>query len=960
MFDLPFRLFENRFQHELDRAGGHHQIQPNSPSSPLTVDPRLLTRGLSPSTLCSPITPEQLSSSSDPRLVGSTARNDPSPGLSIATPVAFKILDSILPPAVQEAPSFNYIAGPDHRLLLSTQVRRTLLSLSNNLAGTEALSFGNSIRYLGRDTGNALYHSIRSASDHTSRAITRTIFRGAVEAGDASIVHLILNHNTANINPNDEVCIFEDLKYTPIELASKFRHEKVIKVLLKHNVDVRKTFERGDPRYAPAGALECALGKMVQKDHVRLNPSIFKVLHDSGGAIREHWVWDLTLKKDGEFLRDVLSTHTQEHYKDWDKKIFLSALEIIDEQDCMKVIEDLVRVGADLNYLGCEYHGHKGHALIDSAAARGSSKLVQELLQRGAHITHDTLQFAIGSGNLDLIELLLDAGADVNSIGYNGNTSFAAAVRLERPDIRSLIISRGGMSHIRESPYFTAVSQAASEIWDIELIEHLLRINSATNARALGLILLHAVRNEEEDVAKRLIDLGADVETSYHYLAKGQGIYYGPPLYEALERRNSCLAHLLLQVNAAPCITISREPSMSILAIRWGDRSTIKALLFAGASFGGIAFTVAVKQNDQELVQILLDSGVDINSSPRHDDPVTALATAVENENVNMARYLFSRGAEPHDQSALKKCVHSNSREMLDLLLNEHARRYPFGRKGYGSSALLYAVECGQEDVVSMMLKKGADANKLEHNEERHKGWSSAFGEAITKDQPQRTRLIEMFLGAHCDPNGIVSQLEIAVGQGYPPSTTFTRFTALLAAVSTQDVSVAKLLIQHGADVNFPASGPVKRTPLQRAAEVGSMKMVSLLLEHGAEVNAPPARNGGGTALQLAATGGYIAIVWELMTKGADVNAKASALNGRTALEGASEHGRLDMVAVLLKAGAAENGKDHKQLKRAIEFARENGNFHICEFIEDVAGQAFVEDSELVDWDGQAAMVAET
>ncbi|KAF4546270.1 uncharacterized protein LTHEOB_4267 [Lasiodiplodia theobromae] len=187
-----------------------------------------------------------------------------------------------------------------------------------------------------------------------------------------------------------------------------------------------------------------------------------------------------------------------------------------------------------------------------------------------------------------------------------------------------------------------------------------------------------------------------------------------------------------------------------------------------------------------------------------------------------------------------------------------------------------------------------------------------------------------MFLGAHCDANGIVSQLEIVSFRGSrTTSITYIRLTAFLAAVGTRDVSVAKLLIQHGANVNFPANGPVKRTPLQRAAEIGSMDIANLLLEHGAEVNAPPARDGGGTALQLAAMGGYIGIAWELMTKGANVDAKASAANGRTALEGASEHGRLDMVAVLLKAGAADNGKDHAQLKRAMEFAKENGHFHI-------------------------------
>lgn len=209
MFDLPFRLFENRFQHELDQTGGRHQIQPNLPNSPLTIDPRLLMRGLSPSTLCSTIIPEQIPSSSDPRLVGSTNIKDHSPGLSVATHAAFKILDSILPPAFLEPPSFNYTIGPDRRLLPTTQLRRTLFSLSNNFAGTEALSFGDSLRCLGQDTGDALYRYIRSDSDHTSRAIARTIFRGAIESGDASIVHLILNHNTSNINPNDEVCILK-------------------------------------------------------------------------------------------------------------------------------------------------------------------------------------------------------------------------------------------------------------------------------------------------------------------------------------------------------------------------------------------------------------------------------------------------------------------------------------------------------------------------------------------------------------------------------------------------------------------------------------------------------------------------------------------------------------------------------------------------------------------------------
>ena len=94
----------------------------------------------------------------------------------------------------------------------------------------------------------------------------------------------------------------------------------------------------------------------------------------------------------------------------------------------------------------------------------------------------------------------------------------------------------------------------------------------------------------------------------------------------------------------------------------------------------------------------------------------------------------------------------------------------------------------------------------------------------------------------------------------------------------------------------------MKRTPLQKAAEVGNLKIVQLLMTRGADVNAPPAVRGGATALQLAAIGGYIGIVVVLLDNGANVFASAARMNGRTALEGAAEHGQIDMIKVLFNA----------------------------------------------------------
>ena len=186
---------------------------------------------------------------------------------------------------------------------------------------------------------------------------------------------------------------------------------------------------------------------------------------------------------------------------------------------------------------------------------------------------------------------------------------------------------------------------------------------------------------------------------------------------------------------------------------------------------------------------------------------------------------------------------------------------------------------------------------------------------------------MEVFLLKGCDPNSIVSQIRWS---GSP----FIRLTALLAAVGTQNAPKVELLLRYGADINLPARGPIKRTPLQRAAEIGSMEIVELLVRNGAEVNAPAARRSGATALQLAAIGGYIPIACALLNLKADIDAPSSKADGRTALEGAAEHGRLDMVKILLNAGAGSKGKDHTKFTRAIELAKDNGFSYICDLLE--------------------------
>lgn len=139
--------------------------------------------------------------------------------------------------------------------------------------------------------------------------------------------------------------------------------------------------------------------------------------------------------------------------------------------------------------------------------------------------------------------------------------------------------------------------------------------------------------------------------------------------------------------------------------------------------------------------------------------------------------------------------------------------------------------------------------------------------------------------------------LLIAVKKGHIPETD----QETRGDIEREYVEVARLLIEHGADVNVKTSYEI--TPLMNA--VGNAEMLELLLNHGADVHATDDK--GMTALAHAAQSGRYHTAMLLIKHGADITVETD--SGETLLILASGGGNPRLAKYLLDHGLNVNAK---------------------------------------------------
>lgn len=290
-------------------------------------------------------------------------------------------------------------------------------------------------------------------------------------------------------------------------------------------------------------------------------------------------------------------------------------------------------------------------------AVRGENILLIDLLiKAGVDVNKKgiydmtALSWAASRGNKKIAEILLDNGADPDSM----NQAFLKAASHGHLDVLRLLLDRGVKIDQIKSQALLEATHPAHPIRDdilTEVINFLLSLGADVNIKdEIGWTpLLHAVLgNSEPAILRTLLASGADVNARCECPGYSDGGWSA--LMLAAQDQSSEIIKILLSTGADINARNNKEQTALILAAQDQNSETIEILLGAGAAInardneGRTALIKAAEFGNMGAVQVLIDKEADVNIQDNNGQ--TALAWAVYRDHVDIVHALIKRQRE--------------------------------------------------------------------------------------------------------------------------------------------------------------------------------------------------------------------------------------------------------------------------------------------------------------------------
>ncbi len=301
-------------------------------------------------------------------------------------------------------------------------------------------------------------------------------------------------------------------------------------------------------------------------------------------------------------------------------------------------------------------HGMRHEEVMLSSVAGGHTDIVEYLLENGADVNLSDrreatlLMHASENGHAELVRFLIEKGARVNEADYQGETALIRAVRNGDLTVVNLLIEAG--ADIKQASWngLTPLAAAMNNKVNQAVIDALLSrgadINFVSERSTRPLVLTEAVKSNDPVLVKNLIELGADV-----YLESEQG--------NALDVALLSNVFVTRNTPAAPKIGLSEEGKTANDVEREKNTQIIKMLLAEMPEIRiwsrrkDAPLQMAAAQNNVPAIKLLLEKGVDVNDYGKQDS--SALILAVKNRQIEAVRVLLEAGADKKQKDAQGK-----------------------------------------------------------------------------------------------------------------------------------------------------------------------------------------------------------------------------------------------------------------------------------------------------------------
>lgn len=265
---------------------------------------------------------------------------------------------------------------------------------------------------------------------------------------------------------------------------------------------------------------------------------------------------------------------------------------------------------------GADVNAEKGWygTALQAASEGGHDQTVQLLLNRGAKINADALRVASQEGHEQVVQILLDRGADVNGVACGIWTALGAASQWGHDQIVKMLLDRGADLSRPEDNKLALYT--ASEWGHLQIVQLLLNqgANVDTQGGWYGSALRVASWSGHEQIVQLLLDRGADVSN------QEKNPEYGNALYLASAGGHKQIAQLLLDRGAEINASSGDYGSALQVAAANGREQMVQLLLDRGANVNasegeyGNALQIASARGREQIVQLLLDRGAEINA----------------------------------------------------------------------------------------------------------------------------------------------------------------------------------------------------------------------------------------------------------------------------------------------------------------------------------------------------------